>query len=238
MYKLGYLSPDQQIDQDNFETYQSYFKEELYELHKINNTNESDIDHLDGLILEDSLSQDIGQVCKTIIELRKNSDIILWVVSSQTVAKTTRIIYLQLGADGIMDQATDWDESELLIKNALTRVKKQDIVLPVLPTSKMTDGEYDSYLQLIPQNLSIRVENGQEVELTKLEYMAIEYLYRHVKTTVTYDEIYKNLWKEDCNNRKYRVSNLIFHLRKKIETADSGTRYIKTIRSRGYMLIV
>ena len=55
---------------------------------------------------------------------------------------------------------------------------------------------------------------------------------------IKYEELYKNVWKDTANERKYRVANVIFHLRKKIEQDVNKPQYIKTIRSKGYMLTV
>lgn len=72
----------------------------------------------------------------------------------------------------------------------------------------------------------------------KIEFFTIEYLYKHAGQTITYEELYKNVWKDTANERKYRVANVIFHLRKKIEQDVNKPQYIKTIRSKGYMLTV
>ncbi|MDN3193933.1 winged helix-turn-helix domain-containing protein, partial [Enterococcus faecalis] len=65
-----------------------------------------------------------------------------------------------------------------------------------------------------------------------------EKLFKHAGQTITYEELYKNVWKDTANERKYRVANVIFHLRKKIEQDVNKPQYIKTIRSKGYMLTV
>lgn len=95
----------------------------------------------------------------------------------------------------------------------------------------------DSGFELLPSNFSI-VLQGKEISLTKLEFRTIEFLQSQQGVAVSYEEIYKNVWDEDGQGKQYRVSNLIFHLRQKIEEDTARPEYIKTIRSKGYMLKV
>ncbi|MFD2388371.1 winged helix-turn-helix domain-containing protein [Enterococcus rivorum] len=86
-------------------------------------------------------------------------------------------------------------------------------------------------------NMSVLIE-GKEIELTKREFCMIHLLSSNPKTAFSYEEIYQSVWNEAYNNQKYKVANVIFRLREKIEKNTEKPIYIRTVRSRGYMLDV
>lgn len=238
MYRIGYISFDNELS----EQYQEVFKAlqctvQIIKKEKVNRlleTENNTLQLLDALIIDDTELNNINWVCEFIIKIRTQTTLPLWIlVSSESINRTNRIVYLQLGVDGIIDQGHELDESVLMMRNQLKRVKEQEVSLEV---SKISEIRKPTEFKLIPQNLSVCVDEGLEVNLTKLEFLAIEYLHKNVRQTMTYEDIYKNVWNDTCRNRKYRVSNLIFHLRQKLEIDIDKPKYIKTIRSKGYML--
>lgn len=238
MYTIGYISLSSKLDEQQKKAFdrlqciiQPIKKEKINELFE---GEDYSINKIDTLIVEDAGFSDINWICELIMKVRKQSDMPLWILaSSDGLSKTGRIVYLQLGADGILDQSGDLDESVLMIRNCLKRFKKPRLKVNAQKPILMT-GVDD--FQLIPQNLSVCLEDGEEVNLTKLEFLTIEYLHKHACKTMTYEEIYQNVWNDTYRNRKYRVSNLVCHLRQKIEMDIEHPKYIKTIRSKGYML--
>ncbi|MTD41643.1 DNA-binding response regulator [Erwinia sp. CPCC 100877] len=194
--------------------------------------NEIKSNRLNTVIIEDSGVENINWTCEVIMKFRKYSEIPLWILPVNDINNTNRIVYLQLGADGIIGYGGNLDESLLMIRNMMKRFR-------ISPKEAKTTPEMiseNANFQLIPQNLSVRVDDNKEVLLTKLEFLTIEYLHKHARTTKTYKEIYENVWNDSYQNKKYRVSNLVFHLRQKIESNIEKPKYIITVRSRGYML--
>lgn len=240
MYTIGYISFTNKLSEQKmkaFNTMQCQVKliknEEIAQIAAGDNAR---LQVLDALIIEDYELNNINQICELIMNTRKHSSLPLWIsASTQKANRTSRVICLQLGADGILDQNDETDESLLMVRNLLKRVKEPDTLTEKNP--KLVVSEIKQ-IQLIPQNLSVCFEDGKEVNLTKLEYLTMEYLHKNARQTMTYEEIYKNVWKDTYRNRKYRVSNLVFHLRQKIEIDIQKPQYIKTIRSKGYMLTV
>nr|WP_277989067.1 MULTISPECIES: helix-turn-helix domain-containing protein [Enterococcus] len=81
------------------------------------------------------------------------------------------------------------------------------------------------------------IDGDVEVSLTKLEFKLLDVLSQKPKMTFSYDEIEKQVYGSDSKTRQYRITNLIYHLRRKLErTTGQNKVYIKTVRSRGYML--
>ena len=238
MYTIGYISLNNEISEQYKEVFnllqcniQIVKKEKLNQLFKSNNNL---LNVFDTLIIEDTELNNINWVCELIMKVRKQTTLPLWIfTTSENVNRTNRIVYLQLGADGIVDQGIELDESLLMMRNLMKRFK-QRASFPATSEQSILNETAD--FKLIPQNLSVCLEDGKEVNLTKLEFLTIEYLHKHARKTMTYEEIYKNVWKDNYCDRKYRVSNLVFHLRQKLEMDIEKPKYIKTIRSKGYML--
>lgn len=238
MYTIGCISHSSEISEEHKELFQSLQcniqiinKEKAQLLFESNN---STLNLMDTLIIEDSDASNINWTCELIMNVRKQTALPLWILSSSdTINKTNRIVYLQLGADGIIEQGNETDESILMMRNLLKRFKQLEYPIEA-PQKKLV--ERSAIFKLIPENLSVCLEDGIEVNLTKLEFLTVEYLHKNARKTMTYEEIYKNVWNDTYRNRKYRVSNLVFHLRKKLEIDIEKPQYIKTIRSKGYML--
>lgn len=238
MYRIGCISHNSEISKECNEMFKSLqCTIQMIKKEKVEHLLESDnntLNLMDTLIIDDSETSNINWTCELIMNVREQTTLPLWILSSsETNNRTNRIVYLQLGADGIIEQNHGLYESILMMRNLLKRVKQREHQLEV---PKIGVQEQNVDFKLIPQNLSVCLEEGKEVNLTKLEFLTIEYLLKHARKTMTYEEIYKNVWNDTYRNRKYRVSNLVFHLRKKIELDIEKPQYIKTIRSKGYML--
>ncbi|ALS01186.1 PhoP family transcriptional regulator [Enterococcus silesiacus] len=237
MYTIGYISFEDRVSEgykELFTPLQSHIQiiekkhaDQLFE-------HDSEVLHqIDTLVIENSGLNELNWICELIMNIRKQATVPLWILaSSEHVNRTNRIVYLQLGADGIIDQANETDQSILMMRNLMRRFRNREQYGILKETSRSKMVEF----KLIPQNLSVCLENGKEVNLTKLEFLTIEYLHKHARKTMTYEEIYQSVWNDTYHDRKYRVSNLIFHLRQKLEVDIEKPKYIKTVRSKGYML--
>ncbi|MFD1902002.1 winged helix-turn-helix domain-containing protein [Enterococcus termitis] len=132
--------------------------------------------------------------------------------------KTNKLVYLQLGADGVLNEESEQEVSLLQLTNLLKRIKADDIpTIEENTTEQRTNTEIP--IQLIATNLSVLLKGKVEVALTKLEFEVISYLAEHSGKAITYEEIYRKIWNgefgdTETGNKQYRVSNLIFHLRK------------------------
>ncbi|MBP1048393.1 response regulator transcription factor [Enterococcus sp. BWM-S5] len=195
---------------------------------------EQKISELDAVIVREIAVEDTVQTCSILIKLKEKTNADVWVFSS-TPQKITRTVYLQLGALGILSEECDEDELQLIISNSLCRKgnKSDDSLRDGI------DQEPDQAVQklkLIPQNHGVQILGEKEITLTTLEYKVISLLYNNRNNVVTYGEIYERVWQKKYNNQKYRVANLIYHLREKMEDNPNGPSFIRTIRSKGYML--
>jgi two-component system response regulator VicR len=192
----------------------------------------TNFEHVDALIIHSDSEKDIGKICELLMVIRKQSSVMIWIFSDK-LPKSTRLILLQLGADGILNSQVELEEYMLMLKNALQ--------YGVTDRGRYLSEEVEKNdFKLIPSNLSVKVNDDSEIALTRLEFRTIDLLYKQKSEAVSYETIYQQVWNNDTDpeNLKFRVANLVFHLRRKIEKDPLKPEYIKTIRSLGYMLNV
>lgn len=191
----------------------------------------SELGNVDAVIIEESVVTDLSCICKNILELRMRLNKLIWVllIDNNEEAKTKKKIYLQLGADGV---STHEEEFALQFSNILNRIEKKEF-----PTNVQTVSSPVPPLELLPENLSVLREGKVEISLTKLEFKVLELLFNRHDKALTYEEIYQHIWaNESAEKKEYRVSNIIFHLRGKIEEDPTTPKFIKTVRTIGYKL--
>lgn len=232
MYQIGFVSNNELPENKHIEAIRDDGSFNLLEWSLKKEPKE--IGEVDALLIQGDAEGEVGKICELLIKVRKQTSAMIWILSDE-LPKTTRIILLQLGADGIISSQVDPEEYQLMLKNSLCHGNQPSAQQL---SADMVEGPKD--FKLIPSNLSVVVDGDREVGLTKLEFKTIELLYRKKSEAIPYQAIYRQVWnnKEESENLKFRVANLIFHLRRKIEKDPLKPEYIKTVRSRGYVLNV
>ncbi|ALS36545.1 two-component system response regulator VicR [Enterococcus rotai] len=234
MYKIGYVSlPKDEEGKliksfNNHELSLTCFEKEDIVSH---------LNELDAILIKKNDILSSTTIFRLLIEIRKKTTKFLWILS-EVKENSERTLFLELGANMVFDSSNNLDEVALIISNNLCTVKgemKEQIFFSKSFSKKKKNG---ASFKLIPQNLSVLLGDEEEIYLTKQEFKILEILYKHSKTTVTYEEILNEVWKKTNNEnyKKYRISNLIFHLRQKLDEHNESHTYIKTVRSKGYML--
>ncbi|MBO0447660.1 response regulator transcription factor [Enterococcus ureilyticus] len=190
-----------------------------------------DISHIDAdlIIIEEIKAISSINIINILFELRKNFSGLIWVLSANYEEKN-EILYYKMGVDGISYSDRSSELIQLQITSALERNFKKRVNI-----SNMSKNKVPS-LNLNPINMSVHKENGEEISLTRSEYNILSLLMENLNSTVTYEEILSLIWNDDKRSNKYKISNLIFHLRSKVESDLKKPKYIKTVRSKGYML--
>ncbi|MBO0422752.1 winged helix-turn-helix domain-containing protein, partial [Enterococcus plantarum] len=161
-----------------------------------------------------------------VMQIKKNSKAIIFLITD-TNSRGIRLTYLNIGVDIILTKDLDSDEMYIEICKILNLINKEKI-------SKYKNTEKPIFL--VSDNRSIKLSEGKEVLLTKLEYKAMKLLVINKNKVLTYEQIFSHLWGGSSSNQNYRIANLIFHLRNKIKK-KTNTNFIETIRSTGYMFV-
>ncbi|WP_321384341.1 winged helix-turn-helix domain-containing protein [uncultured Enterococcus sp.] len=188
------------------------------------------------VIFTDNQDSVVPDICESIIEIKRCSTAYVWVLSKNKDTRK-RTIYLQLGADGNIDIDCSAKEVELILLNALNRREAEaEPVREKLPETEREKTKVEKlFFEMNDSNLAVGIE-GKEILLTRSEYRLFRLLQSKVGTAFTYEEIYQSLWKKPYVNEKYRIANVIFRIRGKLEQHSVNPDYIKTVRSVGYMI--
>lgn len=223
MNRIGFLSKND-LD-DNL--HMSFLKEKGWMIDEIN---VFDLEVLERvkiiLIKEDTMAI----TCYWLMELvRKFKGPIYLLTSGDS---HSNIVYLRLGVKACFPYEVEGEELFLTLSNLIVS-QSPDVYFEAsrnYPTS--------TELQLIHSNSSVLIDGSKEIMLTRKEFQLLDILYANPKKAITYDVFAEKLWGEHSRKIKgnYRIANVVFSLRNKIEKNIDEPKYIKTVRSKGYML--
>ena len=100
---------------------------------------------------------------------------------------------------------------------------------------QITDTSVLSFPGLeIRQNQHRVIQNGKEINLTRLEYSTLIFLASNPGIVLTKTQIFEAVWNMDSDSCHSSVANVIYNLRKKIEPDSKNPTYIKTVLGVGY----
>ena len=115
----------------------------------------------------------------------------------------------------------------------------------------LRDEGLDVAPNLLPdQTLGLRVDiesgnvwvGGKLVEppLTNAEFRLLSFLYENAGKICGKYEIVKSVWGEEYLDKvdDFRIAKLVSRLRQRIEPNPSNPRFIRTVRGRGYKLVI
>ena len=78
------------------------------------------------------------------------------------------------------------------------------------------------------------LQNGEQIDLTQVEYQIMEYFFRNQNTALDRTSILKHIWGESYYGDDKIVDVNIRRIRMKIEDEPSNPKYILTIWGYGY----
>ena len=78
------------------------------------------------------------------------------------------------------------------------------------------------------------LQDGTEINLTRLEYSTLVLLASNPGIVLTRTQIFEAVWNMDSDSCQSSISTVICNLRKKIEPDSKNPTYIKTVLGIGY----
>ncbi len=163
--------------------------------------------------------------------LRKNKDIPVILLSAKGEA-SDKISGLELGADDYLSKPFEPKELLLRIKNLLSRNNAIDV------------NKYEKKVKIGTKIFDLErmelQENNNVIALTTVETKLLEIFCSNPKIIIERDHIISELgYKGDSNKQNERnVDVQVTRLRKKIEEDTKNPRFLKTIRGKGYRLLL
>ena len=86
----------------------------------------------------------------------------------------------------------------------------------------------------IRQNQRRVLQDGKEINLTRLEYSTLVFLASNPGIVLTRTQIFEAVWNMDSDSYQSSIYTVICNLRKKIEPGSKNPTYIKTVLGVGY----
>lgn len=91
--------------------------------------------------------------------------------------------------------------------------------------------------ELIINDETKKVEvEGKEVKLTPTEYNILKFLTKNKGIVYSIEQIYENVWEEECYGAENIIAVHIRHIREKIEINPREPKYLKVIWGIGYKI--
>lgn len=175
----------------------------------------------DVIILDSMLPSKVGmEICTELRQFGITTPIIGLSVKSETVNK---IGFLNAGADDYLTKPFSFDELRARIHAILRR--PQLLQLDIL---KIDDIELD-------QKQHIVRKNGEEIYLTRKEFLLLEFLMRNQGTALSRGMILEHVWDMNADPFSNTIETHIMTLRKKLESGRAD-RLIKTVPGIGYKI--
>lgn len=228
MYTVGYLiEKKQEVNVHlNFLTDKGWTLTEI----KMKEQEVADQENLDAIII---FEETMSEACFWLMKLKKHVNVPIYLLSVIDESRSN-IVYLQLGAEACFSMKMESEELYYTLANLFSHHSDKSSH----PSAKTSTSSKQKAIELMPRNLSVLIDGKKEVSLTKKEYNALELLFNSPGQTISYRELKEELWNSEMNveDKNYRIANIMFNLRNKIETNTANPRFIKTVRSRGYML--
>ena len=76
----------------------------------------------------------------------------------------------------------------------------------------------------------------QEIKLTPTEYNILKFLMQNKGKVYSIEQIYQNVWNEECYGAENIIAVHIRHIREKIEINPKEPKYLKVIWGIGYKI--
>ena len=179
------------------------------------------------LVLLDIMLPDLDgiTICKRVREV---SDVPIIMLTAKDDIQD-KVNGLDIGADDYVTKPFNIQELMARIRNALRKHEPKKV-------DESGSGERLQVGELVmyPSRYEVTAY-GKEVQLTKKEYMLLEYLMRNKRNVLTREQILQEVWGYDYAGDTNVVDVYIRYLRAKIDERFSD-KYIYTVRGVGYVI--
>ena len=177
------------------------------------------VNEYDTIILDNLMPKKTGvELCQELRAAGSAIPVLMLSVQSDTNFKVEA---LEAGADDYLIKPFSFAELRARVR-ALQR-RQSNFIQNVLEACDLT---LDAARQSV-------VKNGQELRLTRKEFMLLEYFMRNRSIVLSRGMIMEHVWDMNADPFSNTIESHIFSLRKKIGD-DNKQRIIQTIPGRGY----
>lgn len=167
---------------------------------------------------------------ETINEIRKKYSIPVIMLSAKSEDED-KIKGLDMGADDYVTKPFNPQELIARVNSLLRRYTKLGSAVEEEEENIFRVGDLE-----IDDNLKQVKINDQEIKLTPTEYKILKFLTENKGKVYSINQIYENIWAEDCYGAENIIAVHIRHIREKIEINPKEPKYLKVIWGVGYKI--
>jgi len=160
------------------------------------------------------------------MKIREDKNIPVIILSAKS-EDTDKIMGLNMGADDYITKP--FNPLELI-----ARVKSQLRRYTTLGSMETKTNVYKTGGLVIDDERKIVTVDGDEVQLTPVQYKILRLLTANAGRVYSIDEIYERVWKEEAINAENTVAVHIRKIREKIEINPKEPKYLKVVWGIGY----
>ena len=167
---------------------------------------------------------------ETINEIREKYSIPVIMLSAKSEDED-KIKGLDMGADDYVTKPFNPQELIARVNSLLRRYTKLGSAVEEEEENIFRVGDLE-----IDDNLKQVKINDQEIKLTPTEYKILKFLTENKGKVYSINQIYENIWAEDCYGAENIIAVHIRHIREKIEINPKEPKYLKVIWGVGYKI--
>lgn len=179
------------------------------------------------LILLDIMMPKLDGI-RTCMKIRESKNIPIIMLSAKS-QDTDKILGLNIGADDYITKP--FNPLELI-----ARVKSQLRRYLFLGNGEVSNDEIKIKELVINKASNVVTVDGDEVNLTPLEFKILLLLSENAGRVLTIEQIYERVWNESFYKSENTVAVHIRRIREKIEINPKDPKYIKVVWGIGYKM--
>ena len=122
-----------------------------------------------------------------------------------------------------------------LIARVNSQIRRYTSLGSIAPISDGENIYRTGELEINDDTKKVTVE-GKEVKLTPTEYNILKFLTKNKGIVYSIEQIYENVWEEECYGAENIIAVHIRHIREKIEINPREPKYLKVIWGIGYKI--
>ncbi len=191
------------------------------------------------LVVLDRVTLDLNnlEICRTLRQI--DGQMCIAIISSQG-SEDSRVKSFEAGVDDYITKPFNARELVLRVNSMLRRAAVRPGFAVRLPEKAISAPTHDRLPVKPAYNFQIDVQrrmvykNGRELELTRLEFDLLKFLYEHRGYVLSRDRLLESVWKYSHSGDERVVDVVMARLRKKLQDDPNSPNYIQTIRGIGY----
>lgn len=167
---------------------------------------------------------------ETLERIREENSIPVIMLSAKSEDED-KIMGLNLGADDYVTKPFNPKELMARVNSGIRRYTKLKSI-----TEEETKNRYQTGSLVVDDNVKKVLVDEQEIKLTPTEYNILKFLIQNKGKVYSIEQIYRNVWREECYGAENIIAVHIRHIREKIEINPKEPKYLKVIWGIGYKI--